>query len=133
MKHLLFPVLAAAAWCCAACDSATQPVASEPTIFSGIAYAPTVAPDEEAEIEAVLTNPSGIYNAWIVYYLDDASDRTQIVAEKRCNGTKSVEFSGRIPAQKEGTKVTFQLATLNMAGDLTPSEVCTYTVAAPEE
>ncbi len=87
----------------------------------------------EAEIEAVLTNPSGIYNAWIVYYLDDASDRTQIVAEKRCNGTKSVEFSGRIPAQKEGTKVTFQLATLNMAGDLTPSEVCTYTVAAPEE
>ena len=108
-------------------------MASEPTIFSGIAYAPTVAPDKEAEIEAVLTNPSGIYNAWIVYYLDDASDRTQIVAEKRCNGTKSVEFSGRIPAQKEGTKVTFQLATLNMAGDLTPSEVCTYTVAAPEE
>lgn len=132
MKRILHWVCAAALCGLAGCGSDSEPVAGEPTLFSNVVFPTEVNPGEKVVVKADLWNTDELYSAWLVYYLDNEVEKTSEVSQIRFKPTQSAVFTGEIPGQKAGTKVTFQLAAWSVAGIFTPSEVFTYTVRETE-
>lgn len=135
MKKLL---LAAAAVCClAACNKELGPEYKTPPQISEVSYKTTgIAADEVVSVSATFTSVYGLQYGWIAYYLnEDDSDVKQTNPYMYSKNQTSATFTGKIPGQKAGTKVTFQVLATSAYQIPAWTEVYTYTVedeAEPE-
>ncbi len=128
MKKLL---LAAAAVCClAACNKELGPEYKTPPEISEVSFKTTgIAADEVVTVSAMLTCTYGLQYGWIAYYLnEDESDVTRTNPYMYAKNQTSATFSGKIPGQKAGTKVTFQVLATSAYQVPVWTNTYTYTV-----
>lgn len=115
MKKLL---LAAAAVCClAACNKELGPEYETPPIFEDVTFTTATQPDKITEpvevdeivtVQATVTCPYKVRQVWLAYYVNGDESDVKTTNPYNYDAT-SVTFKERIPGQKAGTKVTFQV------------------------
>lgn len=117
MKKLL---LAAAAVCClAACNKELGPEYETPPVFDKVTFTTATQPDgivdpvkedEVVWVNATVSCPYKVKQVWLAYFLDGDESNVKTTTPYNYDAT-TVTFKERIPGQKAGTKVTFQVLT----------------------
>ena len=96
MKKLLFA--AAAVWLLAACNKELGPEYETPPVFDEVTFTTATQPDKITK------------QVWLAYFVD--GDESNVVTTKPFNyDATTVTFKERIPGQKAGAKVSFQVLT----------------------
>lgn len=140
-----FIILAAALIGLAACNEdpqygpeySTSAEVSEPSFLGEISASTDITSDEDVIVTSRITSEYGLHSAWIVFLLNDDS-QTAAKASVWTNPAPYTKdfvhlYSGKIPAQKAGTKVTFMLVTYTPYGVPFITNSKEYTVIAAEE
>ena len=95
MKKLLFA--AAAVWLLAACNKELGPEYETPPVFDEVTF-------------TTVSCPYKVKQVWLAYFVD--GDESNVVTTKPFNyDATTVTFKERIPGQKAGAKVSFQVLT----------------------
>lgn len=132
MKKLL--LMAAVACCLAACNKELGPEYKTPPVVGAVTYTPVdVQPDQKVKVQTTLTSTYGLYSAFIIYWLNDQTEPSYqagviFYPEKEA----SAVYTGEIPGQKAGTKVSFGIIA-NSPYAMGASEEYSYTVAGEPE
>lgn len=139
MKKLILSV--AAALCMAACNEktnygpeySTAPELGEISYVGELSGTTTITSAEDVEVSCDITSKYGLHSAWIVYWLNDDGNTASKAGEWTNPSPYTQDFfkaySGKIPAQKAGTKVCFQLIAYSPYGVAIFSFQKEYTVA----
>lgn len=142
MKKLF--LLAAALVGLAACNEDTEygpeyttaPELGEITYVGEDSGTTTITADEAVDVSCEVTSKYGLHSVWIVFMLNDEPQSAakasvwENPSPNSPNFTKN--YSGKIPAQKAGTKVSFQLVAYSPYGVGIFSYAKDYTVLAAE-
>ena len=117
MKKLLFA--AAAVWLLAACNKELGPEYETPPVFDEVTFTTATQPDKITEpvkvdevvwVNATVSCPYKVKQVWLAYFVD--GDESNVVTTKPFNyDATTVTFKERIPGQKAGAKVSFQVLT----------------------
>lgn len=117
MKKLLFA--AAAVWLLAACNKELGPEYETPPVFDEVTFTTATQPDKITEpvkvdevvwVNATVSCPYKVKQVWLAYFVD--GDESNVVTTTPFNyDATTVTFRERIPGQKAGAKVTFQVLT----------------------
>lgn len=117
MKKLL---LAAAAVCClAACNKELGPEYKTPPVFDKVTFTTATQPegvvdpvkvDETVWVNATVSCPYKVKQVWLAYFVDGDEADVKTTTPYNYDAT-TVTFKERIPGQKAGSKVTFQVLT----------------------
>lgn len=117
MKKLLFA--AAAVWLLAACNKELGPEYETPPVFDEVTFTTATQPDKITEpvkvdevvwVNATVSCPYKVKQVWLAYFVD--GDESNVVTTKPFNyDATTVTFKERIPGQKVGAKVSFQVLT----------------------
>lgn len=128
MKKLLFAAFAALSL--AACNKELGPEYTTAAEVGKIVMTPSApAENSEVTVTAPITSLYGLHAAQLAYQLnDDPSTAKTTMPVYYTKENTSVTFTAVIPAQKAGTKVTFQVHVVTPYSVLTFSELQEYTV-----
>ena len=131
MKKLLFA--AAAVWLLAACNKELGPEYETPPVFDEVTFTTATQPDKITEpvkvdevvwVNATVSCPYKVKQVWLAYFVD--GDESNVVTTKSPQKAEkvtvnytgnfnydatTVTFKERIPGQKAGAKVSFQVLT----------------------
>ncbi len=134
MKRLI--VAAFAVLALAACNSKLGPEYTTAPVIESVNYSPkeAVLSTQTVAVEAHITSQYGLSTVFIAYMLDD--DKANLKSTKPYNYTKNntdVIFKDALPAQKAGTKVTFQLFAYTPYQVVAVSSVYEYKVVEETE
>lgn len=130
LKNLLFPV--AALMMFPACNSDIGPEYSTPPVVESMTFSPML-PDatQQVTVQAVATCAYGIQNVVIFYRVTDKDGKEEPVKEAGSmfyDKKEKVSYEGKIPAQKAGSKVEFQVFATTPFGVAGGTELKSYTV-----
>lgn len=142
MKKLI--LLAAALIGLAACNEdtnygpeySTAPELGEITYVGEVSGTTTITAAEAVNVSCEITSKYGLHSVWMRYIInDEVQSPTEVglwenPSPYTPNFTKN--YSGKIPAQKAGTKVSFQLVAYSPYGVGIFSYAKEYTVIAAE-
>ena len=132
MKKLLFA--AVAALCLAACNSDPGPEQTTPAEFGAVSFY-QVIPNKDVLVEVPVTSEYGFSRVDIVYMLDDDSSDVKVASLRMFPSAEvtSFTYSGKIPGQESGKKVTFQVRAITFHNVASYSQIRSYTVPEDEE
>jgi len=132
MKKLIFAF--AAALCFASCNDDIGPEYSTAAVFGEVTYSPeVVAPGQKVTVKAPVTSKYGLAGVQIAYYLDDDTADVKTTSPwYYTKADKEVVYSGTLPEQKAGVKVTFQLVAVTPYSVASVSDIYNYTVSEEE-
>lgn len=129
MKKLIFAI--AAVLCFAACNKDPEPENSVGCDISNVQVnLAGVQPGVGVDVSALIYSPYGIYAVAIEYMLND-DKTTSKYADPWEETSKNVlyhQYSGTIPGQPDGTKVSFRIITYTMHYVYKATDWQSYTV-----
>ena len=134
MKKLLFA--AVAVLCLAACNSDPGPEQTTPAEFGAVSFYPAeITSETDVTVEVPVTSEYGFSRVDVVYMLDDDSSDVKVASPRMFPSAEvtSFTYSGKIPKQKGGKKVTFQVRAITFHNVASYSQIRSYTVPEDEE
>ena len=137
MKTRLFTVVAALSLL--ACNSSQGPERTTPAEFGEVSFSPAVIrADADVTVEVSVTSRYGFSRVDIVYWLDDDESDVRAVSPypfptAPTAAEASLSYSGKIPGQKAGRKVTFRVRAITFYNVPSYSQPREYTVPAAGE
>lgn len=131
MKKLFF---LAAVMLSFACNKDLGPEYSTPPTIGKVTFPGQVSPSDVVTVTAPILSKYGLSTVFINYTLnDDESNVKQASPYFYTQASTSALYTGKIPAQKEGTKVSFQVLAISYYSVFAWSEPCVYTVGKETE
>lgn len=119
----------------ASCNKKTElgPEYATPAEISDVIFPVVINADEEVVVTAKLTSEYPLGNAFVYYWINDDLEKAKDVSVQSYAQTPqfNANYSGKIPGQPAGTKVSFQVACMTFYYVLKATEVYTYTVHEP--
>lgn len=129
MKKLLFA--AAAVWLLAACNKELGPEYETPPVFDEVTFTTATQPDKITEpvkvdevvwVNATVSCPYKVKQVWLAYFVD--GDESNVVTTTPFNyDATTVTFRERIPGQKAGAKVSFQVLPVPIMSSCGPRRI----------
>lgn len=129
MNARLFTVVAAL--CLAACNPDPGPEQTTPAEFGVVSFYPAeITSETDVTVEVPVTSEYGFSRVDIIYMLNDDSSNVKTESTRYFPSREIMSFiySGKIPRQKAGCKVTFQVRAITAYNVVSYSQILSYTV-----